>query len=279
MDIPTELLRTVVAVVETGSLAKAGDRVGRTASAISLQLSRLESLLGIDLFERKGRRLMLTAAGDALVGHARDILDRHDAAVRALTGAAASGRVRLGLVQDFVDPLLPAILSAIRSRHPFAQIEVRVAGSAELRQAVASAELDVALACRGDAPGKPVRVEPMVWVGEARLAALDDLPLALVSRPCPFADAALGALDAAGRRHHLAMRTPSLSGVQAAIRGGLGIGCRTRLLAVAGLKVLGAEEGLPPLPEIEYSLFRGRGLSAAADTAAQAAAQALNALP
>ncbi|MGE5506374.1 MAG: LysR substrate-binding domain-containing protein [Actinomycetota bacterium] len=269
MDLPIELLRSLVAVVEAGSLARAGERVLRTPSALSLQMSKLEDLVGMPLFERCGRRLVPTPAGLLLLGHARDILERHDTALRALKGAAEAGRVRLGLVQDFVEPLLPGLLARLRAVHPLAQIEVRVAGSKQLRQAMYRGELDVAVAARGDALDRPVRSEPMVWIGERRLAGLDDLPLVLAGPPCPFGDAAAAALDACGRRHHAALVTPSLSGVRAAIQAGLGLGCRTRLFAGADLRVLGPADGLPELPAIDYVLLRGRRLSPAADTACQ----------
>lgn len=265
MDLPTDLLRSLVAIADTGSLARAGERVLRTPSALSLQMSKLEALVGLPLFEPRGRGRVLTPAGELLLAHAREILERNDAAVRALAGAARAGRVRFGLVQDFVAPFLGDLLSRLSTAHPLAQVEVRVAGSADLRRAVGEDELDVAVAARGEAPLPPLRSEAMVWVGDRRLAMLDEVPLVLVERPCPFADAAVSALQTAGRRCRVALRTPSLSSVRAAVRAGLGLGCRTRLFAGTELPVLGPADGLPELPSLEYALFRRRPLSTAGE--------------
>jgi DNA-binding transcriptional LysR family regulator len=142
---------------------------------------------------------------------------------------------------------------------------VQIAPSTELRRGLQEDELDVIVAARGGSPQPVLRCEQMVWIGERRLARQEEVPLVLVNRPCPFADAALAALDGAGRRHRIVLRTPSLSGVRAAVRAGLGIGCRTRLLSAGEMTLLGAADGLPELPAVDYILLRRNRLSAAAE--------------
>lgn len=256
-DVPIELLRTLTALQDTGTLRAASERVARTPSALSLQMARLEDLVGVALFERRGRNLDLTAAGREFAVRARDILERHDEALRSLRDGEARGPARIGLVQDFAEPVLPAILRRIRLGHPGLRLEVRVAGSVELARAIQAGELDAAVAVRGRSSAPVLRTEPMVWLGDDGLRTEEPLPLVLVDDPCPFSDAAQAALTAAGRRFRVAMRTPSLSGVAAAIEAGLGLGCRSRLFAGGRLPVLRPGAGLPDLPAVRYTLLLG----------------------
>ena len=110
-NLPTELLRSFVAIVDSGSMLKATERVFVTQSALSLQMKRLEETVLTPLFHRDGRRLTLTPAGQALLVHAREILALNDRAVVALTGDALVGPVRVGLVQDFAETLLSGVLA------------------------------------------------------------------------------------------------------------------------------------------------------------------------
>lgn len=279
LDIPTELLRTLVAVADAGTLRGASERIHRTPSAVSLQMARLEKMLGVPLFQKRGRTLAPTASGWAMVGHARDILDRLDAAVRAITGAAQAGQARLGMVQDLADPLLAGILRRMRLCHPDTLLEVTVAHSAALRAAVAAGDLDLALCARSDGGPREVRREDMAWIGDPEVAALDPLPLVLVEAPCPFSEAAEAALALAGKRCRIAFRSPSLPGVRAAIEAGLGIGCRTRTFAAGRLPVLGDESGLPRLPRMAYALYRGRSPTPAATALGELVEAAVAAMP
>ena len=277
--LPTDLLRSFLAVVEAGTLRRASARIHRTPSALSLQMDRLATITGLVLFERRGRTLALTSVGETLVIHAREILNRHDAAVHALRGASDAGRARLGLVQDFAEPLLAGVLARLRAVYPHAQIEIRIAGSADLRRAVAVGEIDVALAVRGESGPKPIRVEPMVWLGERRLSVQEHVPLVLVTPPCPFGAAALETLEAARRSYRVSLQTPSLLGVRAAIEAGLGIGCRTRVFGAGRLPVLGADKNLPELPDVAYALLRGRKISPSATALADMVEDAVSGLP
>jgi DNA-binding transcriptional LysR family regulator len=252
-DLPTHLLRGFVALAETGSLSGAASRLERSESAISLQMARLEDVTGLALFHRDGRRLALTPQADLLLGHARAILARIDAARAALSDAGHAGSVRLGLVQDFAGDFLREVLAVLARTHPAARVEVVVDRSAALLDALGADRIDVALCGAGAADPHADRSEPMVWFGRADLAALDVLPLAVVAAPCPFLDAARAALDAARRPWRIAFETPSLEGLRAAAAAGIGVACRTR--AAAGtLPVLGSAETLPDLPAIRWSI-------------------------
>lgn len=277
VSLPIDMLRSLIAFADVGTLRQAAERVHRSASALSLQMDRLERLSGLVLFERRGRTLALTAAGELLVSHAREILDRHDAAVAVLQGAAKAGEARLGLVQDFAEPLLVGILSRLRAMQPLAQVGIQVGPSAELRAALLSGALDVALAVC-DGRQKPIRVDRPVWLGDARLIWQNRLPLVLLAPPCPFSDAARAALESMGRSYHVALQTPSLLGMRAAIEAGLGIGCRTRLFAAGRLPVLD-DPNLPDLAEIAYAVLRARRLGPAGASLAAIVEEAVAELP
>src|ERR1700710_775028 len=132
VNLPTTLLRSFVAIVDTGSMLNAAEQVFVTQSALSLQIKRLEELVQQPLFTREGRRLALTAAGDVLLDYARRILALHDEAVQAVNSGHFSGPVRVGMVQDFAETLLSGLLARFAALHPDSQIYGRVAGTVEL---------------------------------------------------------------------------------------------------------------------------------------------------
>ena len=129
VNLPTELLRSFAAIVDAGSMLRATERVFVTQSALSLQMKRLEDLVQKPLFQRDGRKLSLTQAGENLLGHAREILSANDRAVQALNGEVLAGPARIGVVEDFADTLLSGVLTEFSERNPDANVQVRVAGS------------------------------------------------------------------------------------------------------------------------------------------------------
>lgn len=249
-NLPTELLRSFVAIVDSGSMLRATEKVFVTQSALSLQMKRLEETVLTPLFHRDGRRLILTPAGQALLPRAREILALNDKAVVALTGDALAGPARVGLVQDFAETLLSGVLARFASLNPDTQLHVRVAGSPELLGLLEADRLDVVL-CMGAADDpRAVQVTPMVWHGEAALAESAVLPIAILETPCRFRDAALAALERDGRPYRVAMETPSLSALRAAVQAGLAVTCRTALFLPDRTPLAGNR--LPPLPDVAY---------------------------
>lgn len=249
-NLPTELLRSFVAIVDSGSMLRATEKVFVTQSALSLQMKRLEETVLTPLFHRDGRRLILTPAGQALLPRAREILALNDKAVVALTGDALAGPARVGLVQDFAETLLSGVLARFASLNPDTQLHVRVAGSPELLGLLEADRLDVVL-CMGAADDpRAVQVTPMVWHGEAALADSPVLPIAILETPCRFRDAALAALERDGRPYRVAMETPSLSALRAAVQAGLAVTCRTALFLPDRTPLAGNR--LPPLPDVAY---------------------------
>ena len=251
VNLPTELLRSFAAIVDSGSMLRATERVFVSQSALSLQMKRLEETVQTPLFHRDGRRLALTPAGQSLLTFAREILATNDRAVTALNGDALAGPARVGLVQDFAETLLSGVLARFSHRNPDALLQVRVGGSPALLEDLAADRLDVVLCIGAADDPAAIRVAPMTWVGDSQLAAQEVLPIAVLERPCRFRDAALAALDAEGRAYRVVLETPSLSVLRAAVDSGLAITCRTSIFSDRALDA-DTTASLPRLPKVAY---------------------------
>lgn len=217
-------------------------------------MARLEDIVGQPLFDRPGRALKLNRAGSLLLPHARSILGRIDAA-RADLDQAAAPPIRIGIVQDFVDSVLRPTLAELRADAASRPITIVIGSTAELLQAMGEDRIDATLCAGGSVGGGITYRLPMKWFGNAGPLKDDVLPLVGITPPCPFLKAAQEALDSAGQAWRMALITPSLDGLRAAVQAGLGITCRT----AAGLGLpqsLG--EGLPHLPDIPYSVIERR---------------------
>jgi DNA-binding transcriptional LysR family regulator len=262
-----DVLRSFVSGVELGSFAKAAERVGRSTSAVSAQLRKLEEQAGTAIFRKAGRGLALTDAGETMLAYARRLLDLNDEAAAAVHGLELEGWVRLGLQEDFGDVLLPAVLGRFARAHPKVRIEARVARNAELLDRLATARLDLALAWDAGGAGAPPHGEriaevPLRWIAGAEQSALprpadEPLPLVAFEAPCLFRSAATAALDRAGIPWRLAFTSPNLGGLWAATAAGLGVTIRTGFGLPAAVRALDPDEAaLPPLPAIGLALYR-----------------------
>jgi DNA-binding transcriptional LysR family regulator len=258
-----DLLRTLVAFADAGSLARAAATVGRTPSAVTAQMQRLEESVGVALLEASGRGRTLTEAGDRLVRHARRILEANNEAWLSITGAAADGRIGLGVTQDFADTVLPGLLNLFARSHPRIRIDLRVGRSSELAEHLKDSQIDIVIAMRHatTADEFAVFVEPMCWLWsqDGLVGPSDVIPLALLDAPCGFRDAALQAVDKLGRPYRLAATSPSLSGLRAAVRAGLAITVRTARWKSTDIVEVPAHLQLPELPIAEFSITTRRG--------------------
>ena len=260
LNLPIDVLRSFIAVVDGGSMLRASERVFLSQPAISLQIKRLEELLQVPLFQREGRRLVLTSQGEGVLVHAREILALNDRIVATLTGDALSGPVRIGFIQDFAETLLQGVLAQFVALHPEARLEIRVGGTPQLLDLLESDRLDMILGMGAAGDAAAIRDEPMRWFGNAGLAGREVIPLAVLERPCRFRDVAIATLESAGRPYQLVVETPSLSVLRAAVLSGVGITCRTELFA--GLPEIAGPK-LPALPSVSYVLHRRERLAPA----------------
>ena len=275
-----DLLQTLVAFADAGTLARAADIVGRTPSAVTAQVQRLEAMAGVPLLEAAGRRRVLTPAGERLVGHARRILAANREAWLSVSGAEADGRVGLGITQDFADSDLPAILHEFAGTHPRLRIDLRVGRTVELSADLAARRIDVLAAMRGAVEADEVAVirQPMRWLsatGGLVGRSGDEIPLAVLDPPCGFRDAALKALDAARLPYRIAATSPSLSGIMAAVLGGVAVSVRTPRSLGNGIAVAPRKMALPGLPDAEFSVRVRAGAGDVAQRLAAVLAQRL----
>jgi DNA-binding transcriptional LysR family regulator len=248
VNLPTNLLRSFVAIVDTGSMLNASEQVFVTQSALSLQIKRLEELVQQTLFLREGRRLHLTPAGELLLDYARRVLSLHDEAVAAVSAGRFVGPARIGMVQDFADTLLSGLLSRFSELHPDAQIYARVAGTAELQTLLDRHELDILLGFAAPNDPSTITVAEMSWYGNPDLAGRPIIPLAVLEEPCRFREAAIRSLEDAGLAYRIAVETPNLATLKAAVGAGLGITCRTHLFLGDSEPLI--HDRLPDLPRV-----------------------------
>ena len=272
LDLPSPLLRSFVAVVDSGSLTAAALRIGRSESALSLQMARLADIVGQPLFSRDGRSLKLNQTGARLLPHARAILARIDAARTELGQTVAP--LRLGMVQDFVEPILRPVLAGLEPEAS-QTMTVIIGSSADLVLAMGEDQIDTALVA-GDLPGAvATRRLPVHWFGVPSLADAEILPLLAITPPCPYLALAQHALDRLGRPWRLALVTPGLDGLRAAVQAELGITCRSQ--PGIGLPALTGTM-LPQLPEMTYAVAERRRGKSGPSAAARLMAERLAAI-
>jgi DNA-binding transcriptional LysR family regulator len=271
INLDMDVLRTFVTGFELGSFARAADRLGRSQSAVSTQLRKLEEQIGQPLVQKAGRGLALTGAGESLLAYATRILELNDEAVHMLRGAEVEGWVRLGLPQDFAESWLPTVLGRFARLHPKVRVEIRAERNADLLERIAKGELDLALAWDPDgrsasvAPhAEPVAQLPVCWIGRADWTAKDragsePLPLVAFESPCVFRSLGVAALNDAGIAWRVAVTSPSLAGLWAAAEAGFGVTVRTAIGIPRTLTKLDPNAcGLPALPPIALALHRAQ---------------------
>ncbi len=257
IDLDIDVLRTLVAAQLLGGFTRAADHVGRSQAAVSQQIHKLEDRIGLPLFRKRGRHLVPTEAGELLLGYARRILELNDEAVAALRGVAVDGSVRFGMPADFAETWLPSVLGRFRRAHPTVRIEATADRNAALLERLARGQLDLALLLGPEGPGEVLGTLPMVWIAVPGMVPdlREPVPLVAFDAPCAFRNAATAALDAAGIAWRVEFTSPSLSGVWAAVKAGLGLTVRTMAGLPAGLAPVAS--GLPKLPEVRLSLDGG----------------------
>lgn len=252
----TELLRSFVAVAESGGFTRAAERLHLTQSAVSAQIRRLEEQAGCPLLTRSTRSVALTEKGEMLLSYARTILHLNEDAHARLAGSKLAGTIRIGTSEDFASTRLPHILRRFRASHPGVLLEVEVGIPPVLLQALDEERLDLVLGsrCRGEARGWRLWQEPLVWAFSKHdnLPCDGELPLAFFPAPCPYREASIEALVLNNQPWRIVYVSPSVSGVKAAALAGLAATPLPRSAVGNGLRELGREDGLPELPDVEF---------------------------
>ncbi|MDR7377714.1 DNA-binding transcriptional LysR family regulator [Rhodoferax ferrireducens] len=277
-----DMLRSFSTGIALGSYARAADRLGRSTSAVSAQLKKLESQSGTPLLRKSGRGLELTDAGETLLAYAHRLLALNDEAVAAVRGTDLQGRVRLGLQEDLGEAVLPEALGRFARAHPKVRIEACVATSAVLRERLALGQLDLAMFWdvgldAADQHTDSVLRLPLQWIGPADLDALDapwwqqlqkvgrgaqgdlqePIPLVVVDAPCPLREIVTTTLERAGLPWRYVFTSSSLAALWAATSAGLGLCVRTPFGLPAHVRTIERTGTvLPALPQITLALRR-----------------------
>ena len=252
-------LRAFLAVAEKGGFTAAADIVGRSQSAVSLKIRKLEAAVGKPLFVRNAHKTILTPAGDLLLCYARRLIHDSDTALAHLRAPDAAGTIRLGLGELFVPEHLPWVLARFKCAYPNVKLEVRVGLSADMLPDLRAGALDLVVTNReGDErTGRVIWTEPLLWVAAKDFIMPEAGPIPLVTLPpqCLYRRMALDALHEIGRTGDVVYACTSLAGVEAALVVGSGIAImgQSVLCRNPGLKDIG--QTLPQLPPCQIAVF------------------------
>ena len=262
-NLDVDQLKTFLAVADTGSFTKAADEVHKTQSAVSMQMKRLEEMLGRPLFAKDGRGVRFTADGDRIVEYARRIVALSDEAVSAFLQPGITGTVRFGTPDDYAELFLPEILSRFSRTHPLITVDVECVSSTILKEQIKTGELDLAIVSTGGnhPTGEIVRSEPLVWATSARhnTHLLSPLPVALTSVGCAWRKMAEDGLAKINRHYRVAYASSNSAAINAAVLRGLAVGPMPEMCLRPGMRVLDEGEGFPPLGNFEIGMIKRAG--------------------
>jgi len=256
-----EILRTFVAIAETGNFSTAADAVLRTPSAVSMQVKKLEEQLGTVLFLRDARSVALTENGETLLGYARRMIALSNEAVSRFKMPEMRGVVRLGAPDDLGERLLPRILKKFADTHPGITIDVTVDMSLLLRRRMEEQRLDLALINCASRPvftgGEVIFTERLVWAGaKCGTAHLrDPLPISIWEDGCLWRSEAIAQLERSRRAYRVAYLSAHTMAQRAAITSDLAVAPFPRSYVTEDMAILGEKEGLPELPPFDIRMI------------------------
>ena len=256
----TDLLRTFVSVIDLGAFTKAGEALGRTQPAISLQIRRLEELVGAQIIKQAGRTLLLTSEGEMLLSYAREILRLNDEAASYFNRSKIAGVVRVGLPTDYAVAFLQGVITEYTRQHAGISLEIHCGWSADILDRLRADELDLAVAMVNNERAQYLSgswIERPIWAA-SDTAAFDrakGIPLAAHPEGCAYRARMIQALDAAHIRWRVAYTGSGISGLQNAVVNGFGVSALTRYTMLPGMRALDENDGFPPLAEIRVGLF------------------------
>ncbi|OAT31185.1 LysR family transcriptional regulator [Buttiauxella brennerae ATCC 51605] len=260
LNLDLDLLRTFVAVADLNTFAAAAVAVCRTQSAVSQQMQRLEQLVGKELFARHGRNKLLTEHGIQLLGYARKILRFNDEACTSLMFSNLQGVLTIGASDETADTILPYLLNRISSVYPKLALDVRVKRNPFMAEMLNQQEVDLVVTTAKPEHFESIvlRTSPTLWYCAADYVFQkgETVPLVMLDDPSPYRDMMLEHLNAERIPWRIAYVASTLSAVRAAVKAGLGVTARPVEMMSPELRVLGAVDGLPLIPDTEYLLCR-----------------------
>jgi DNA-binding transcriptional LysR family regulator len=259
MMLEPDLLRTFLAISDAGSFTGAGAVVGRTQSAVSMQMRRLEEQLRCSLLRRSAHEVALTPEGEILRRHARLILNAQQAALAALSQPDVPYEISLAIPDDYALGLLPTVLGDVASAHPNASVAVTCEPSRDIIRNMAEGAYDLALVTEGQGPliGPVVHQEPCHWVTGATgtVHRRNPVPLAFGLEDDTYRQWAIDRLTEHDRPFRIAYTSISMAAIRGAVRSGLAVSLMARSSMTAGMRALGKAEGFPDLPVLRVCLI------------------------
>jgi DNA-binding transcriptional LysR family regulator len=257
-----DLLRTLVAISETGNFSAAADRLGRTPSAVSMQVKKMEEIVGATLFVRDSRSVSLTRDGEALLQHGRRLLALNREMMARFVEPNLVGEVHLGAPDDVVERFLPSMLCRFAETFPGILLSVTVDGTSRLIEGVERGELDLAVVTcetgfKTDGVAEVVHREPLVWACLAGGVAVEQrpLPVSMWEEGCLWRKGSLEALDRSGWDYRIAFQSSNISGQRAAVLADLAIAPLSRSHITGRIVEAKAACGLPSLPDCALGLM------------------------
>ena len=258
-NISTDSLRTFVMVVEVGGFAKAGDLLGLSQPAVSLQVKRLEDLLGYKLFKKQGQRQVLNKYGELLLPMAKQMVQHNDAILQLFTSESVTGKVRLGIPSEFAARILPSIIGYFVALYPEVSLEVKSRLSKHLLSDERQDQFDLVLALNEqlDSEKFPIFIQDqLVWVGDLSLAQNETVTLVTAPEGCIYRRRATQALEKAGIKYRIVYSNADLTGLIDALKEGLGITVLAKSTVPNDLAYHLHTKHLPALGSIGISLVK-----------------------
>ena len=262
-DLEIDLLRAFVAVATYESFTKAATLMCRTQSAISMQIKKLEGIVGLQLFFRTRKSVKITSDGETLLIYANRIIRLNDETISRLNEPETDGVVRIGAPDDYATHLLPPVLSSFSKNHPLVSVEVHCDNGADLLVLLDKGKLDLVIATHSltNLSGEVLRKESLHWVAspEFYIDEMEPLPLILFPPGCVCREVAFRALEQMGRPWRITYSTHSIALIHSALTSKSGVTVMEASIIPEGYKILDGKAGLPILPEVAMALHRYPG--------------------
>ena len=268
LDVTT--LRSFIAVADAGGVTRAAGYLHLTQSAVSMQLKRLEELLGLDLLDRRGRGIALTPAGEQLLSYARRMVALNDEVITRLTDHAYEGEISLGVPHDIVYPAIPMVLKQFNAAFPRVRVQLETSHTRVLKEQFARGACDLILTTETgpDAGAETLAVKELCWVGAPDGTCWrqqDPLRLAF-GRLCVFRAVAADALDAAGIKWEIGVETDSDRTIEAAVAADLAVHAMIDGTEPPYLEQIDHGGALPVLPRQQINLYGGQAAAGEVQT-------------
>lgn len=258
-NVDTALLRAFLAVAETGGMTSAGRMLNLTQAAVSQQIKRLEDLFQQRLFDRERKEMVLTPTGERLLARAERMIAMNDEIWGLMIAPDFEGQVRIGVPQDIVKSMMPAVLRSFHMTWPKVHVAVVPGTSPNLLTALDKGDIDITLTTEETCGpyGEVLLPDDLVWVGarNGTAHARDPLPVTLADKSCMFRQSAMASLARIGRDWRLVCEDSSMLAVYAALEADLGIAPMLRSSVPDNLEIIGGDAGLPQLPRFSVNMY------------------------